>query len=280
MNTSLQLFSFKGQEIRTILIDGEPWWVASDVCQVLGIARVDSALRALDDDEKGAHTVSTPGGMQKVSIINEPGLYGIVLVSRKPEAKEFKRWLKHDVIPSIRKTGGYSASQGRSHPQFNFKYQERLSLNKNVRVYGYIPATKFLDDINIQFLEDVIVLSETSSPDISIGKFLAKRLPSEPWYDASVVRKPVGGTDRSKWDQDIIMTVYVTDDGYPVKREVTHFPIEWYAPIWHIIQTEYFPDLFPKYLAGKHNGIIRCGDEKLRKYIAERVNYFSDEDHK
>lgn len=182
MNTSLQLFSFKGQEIRTILIDGEPWWVASDVCQVLGIARVDSALRALDDDEKGAHTVSTPGGMQKVSIINEPGLYGIVLVSRKPEAKEFKRWLKHDVIPSIRKTGGYSASQGRSHPQFNFKYQERLSLNKNVRVYGYIPATKFLDDINIQFLEDVIVLSETSSPDISIGKFLAKRLPSEPWY--------------------------------------------------------------------------------------------------
>lgn len=280
MNTSLQLFSFKGQEIRTILIDGEPWWVASDVCQVLGIARVDSALRALDDDEKGAHTVSTPGGMQKVSIINEPGLYGIVLVSRKPEAKEFKRWLKHDVIPSIRKTGGYSASQGRSHPQFNFKYQERLSLNKNVRVYGYIPATKFLDDINIQFLEDVIVLSETSSPDISIGKFLAKRLPSESWYDASVVRKPVGGTDRSKWDQDIIMTVYVTDDGYPVKREVTHFPIEWYAPIWHIIQTEYFPDLFPKYLAGKHNGIIRCGDEKLRKYIAERVNYFSDEDHK
>lgn len=280
MNTSLQLFSFKGQEIRTILIDGEPWWVASDVCQVLGIARVDSALRALDDDEKGAHTVSTPGGMQKVSIINEPGLYGIVLVSRKPEAKEFKRWLKHDVIPSIRKTGGYSASQGRSHPQFNFKYQERLSLNKNVRVYGYIPATKFLDDINIQFLEDVIVLSETSSPDISIGKFLAKRLPSESWYDASVVRKPVGGTDRSKWDQDIIMTVYVTDEGYPVKREVTHFPIEWYAPIWHIIQTEYFPDLFPKYLAGKHNGIIRCGDEKLRKYIAERVNYFSDEDHK
>jgi hypothetical protein len=163
--------------------------------------------------------------------------------------------------------------------QFNFKYQERLALNKNVRVYGYIPVTKFLDDINIQFLEDVIVLSETSSPDISIGKFLAKRLPSESWYKASLVRKPVGGTDRREWDQDIVMTVYVKD-GYPVKREVTFYPLEWYPAIWHIVQNEYFPDLFPKYLEGKNKGIMRCGDEKLRKYIAERVNYFSDEGHK
>jgi hypothetical protein len=162
--------------------------------------------------------------------------------------------------------------------QFNFKYQERLALNKNVRVYGYIPVTKFLDDINIQFLEDVIVLSETSSPDISIGKFLAKRLPSESWYKAFLVRKPVGGTDRREWDQDIVMTVYVKD-GYQVKREVTFYPLEWYPAIWHIMQTEYFPDLFPKYLEGKPKGIARCSDEKLRKYIAERVNYFSDEGH-
>jgi phage regulator Rha-like protein len=159
--------------------------------------------------------------------------------------------------------------------QFNFKYQERLALNKNVRIYGYIPVTKFLDDINIQFLEDVVILSETSSPDISIGKFLAKRLPSETWYNAKIVRKPVGGNDRREWDQDIVMTVYVKD-GYPVKREVTFYPIEWYAPIWHIVQTEYFPDLFPKYLEGKHKGTMRCESEATRKYITERVNYFLD----
>lgn len=111
--------------------------------------------------------------------------------------------------------------------QFNFKYQERLHLNRNVRIYGYIPATKFLDDINLQFLEDVIVLSETSSPDISLGIFLASRLPREPWYDAKLIKKPVGGTDRSKWNQEIVMTVYVKD-GYQVPREVTHFPVEWY----------------------------------------------------
>lgn len=160
--------------------------------------------------------------------------------------------------------------------KFNFKYQERLELNKNIRIYGYIPAIKFLDDINLQFREDVVVLTETSSPDISIGQFLAKRLPQESWYDVSKVLKPVGGSDPRKWNQNIVMVVYVKDD-YLVKREVTHYPIEWYAPIWHVVQTEYFPELFPKYLSGKHkNGTIRCADDEVRKYITERVNYFLD----
>jgi len=273
MSNALQLFSFEEQEIRVVIIDGEPWWVATDVCRVLEIRNASDAVDRLDEDEKGIATTDTLGGPQKMTCVNESGVYHLVFTSRKESAKRFRRWVTEEVIPSIRKTGGYSTHQYR--PQFNFKYQERLALNKNVRIYGYIPGTKFLDDINIQFLEDVIVLSETSSPDISLGKFLAKRLPLEQWYEESLVRKPVGGNNRNKWDKDIVMTVYVRD-GYQVKREVTHFPIAWYAFIWEIVQTEYFPDLFPKYLAGEYNGIVRCADEELRRYITERVNYFLD----
>ena len=92
-------------EVRTIAIDGEPWFVASDVCKALGVDR--TAIRRLDSDEKGVHSTHTPGGKQDLSIVNEPGLYSLVLGSRKPEAKAFKRWIVHDVIPVIRKTGGY-----------------------------------------------------------------------------------------------------------------------------------------------------------------------------
>lgn len=90
--------------------DGELWWVAKDVCEALGIKDSKTSVRSLDDDEKGEHTVPTPGGPQRVSIISEPGMYSLVLRSRKPEAKAFKRWVTHEVLPSIRKTGTYTTS--------------------------------------------------------------------------------------------------------------------------------------------------------------------------
>lgn len=93
--------------VRVIDVNGEPWFVAADVCKALEIEKTDRALSRLDDDEKGAHSVSTLGGKQKVAIVNEPGLYSLVLGSRKPEAKAFKRWISHEVIPSIRKHGAY-----------------------------------------------------------------------------------------------------------------------------------------------------------------------------
>ena len=94
-------------EIRTITIDGEPWFVAADVCRALEIGNPSMAVERLDDDEKGISTIDTLGGKQRMTIINEPGLYSLVLSSRKPEAKAFKRWITHDIIPTIRKTGGY-----------------------------------------------------------------------------------------------------------------------------------------------------------------------------
>ena len=108
-NNALQLFDYKGQSVRTVLDErtGEPWWIARDVCDVLDIQNTHVVLRGLDDDEKGRSTVPTLGGDQVMTSINEPGLYSLILRSRKPEAKAFKRWITHEVIPAIRKTGSY-----------------------------------------------------------------------------------------------------------------------------------------------------------------------------
>lgn len=95
-------------EIRTTIKNGEPWFVAADVCRALEIANNRDALTRLEQDEKGVALTDTPGGTQEVTIVNEPGLYGLVLGSRKPEAKAFKRWVTHEVIPSIRKHGMYA----------------------------------------------------------------------------------------------------------------------------------------------------------------------------
>lgn len=94
-------------EIRTVVINGEPWFVAADVCRALEISNSRDAVQRLDEDEKGVVLTDTLGGQQSMTAINEPGLYVLVLGSRKPESKEFKRWITHDVIPTIRKTGGY-----------------------------------------------------------------------------------------------------------------------------------------------------------------------------
>ncbi|MFK5257138.1 phage antirepressor [Propionibacterium freudenreichii] len=87
--------------------DGEPWLVAADVCGVLTIANPRDALARLDPDEKGVGTTDTLGGMQRMAIISEAGVYTLAMTSRKPQAKPFVRWLSHEVIPSIRKRGGY-----------------------------------------------------------------------------------------------------------------------------------------------------------------------------
>lgn len=107
-----EIVEFENENFGSIRVtrndDGEPLFVAKDILDTLGLDR--TAMRKLDDDEKGVDTVHTPGGDQQVSIVSEPGFYKLVLKSRKPEAKAFQRWVTHEVLPSIRKRGGYMAS--------------------------------------------------------------------------------------------------------------------------------------------------------------------------
>jgi prophage antirepressor-like protein len=107
--SSLVPFDFEDRQIRVFTDEqGEPWFVAADVCHVLGIGNPRQAMTRLDDDEKGVISTDTPGGLQPVATVNEPGLYTLVLGSRKPEAKRFKRWVTHEVLPAIRRTGSYA----------------------------------------------------------------------------------------------------------------------------------------------------------------------------
>lgn len=101
-------FTYGATTVRTIIIDGEPWFVSMDALSLLDLSR--SSLSSLDDDEKGVHTVDTLGGPQQVAIISESGLYSMILRSRKPEAKAIRKWVTSEVLPEIRRTGSYSAA--------------------------------------------------------------------------------------------------------------------------------------------------------------------------
>lgn len=110
MDNSIEIFKNEEfGEIRSIEIGDDIFFVATDICRALDIDR--TATRRLDNDEKGVHPIHTLGGVQNLTVVNEYGLYNLVMSSRKPIAKDFKRWITHEVIPSIRKTGGYTVKE-------------------------------------------------------------------------------------------------------------------------------------------------------------------------
>lgn len=138
--------------VRTIQINDEPWFVASDVCNALEIMNTSDAIKRLDDDEKSRFNLGLSGG--DTNCVNEYGLYNLVLGSRKKEAKEFKRWITHDVIPSIRKTGGYklpkSYTEALESLLLEVKENERL-VNENETFRAerdiLIPKADFYDSV-------------------------------------------------------------------------------------------------------------------------------------
>jgi prophage antirepressor-like protein len=108
MNELSKVFNYGEKQVRTVVKDNEPWFVAKDVCEILEIDSTQT--RRLDDDEKGAHTVSTLGGDQTLSTINESGLYALIFRSRKPQARLFRRWVTGTVLPAIRHTGTFAGA--------------------------------------------------------------------------------------------------------------------------------------------------------------------------
>lgn len=108
MNALQRVFDYHGRQVRTVLVDGEPHFVAKDVCEILEIGNSRDAVARLDDDERGVVLIDTLGGQQEMQSVTESGLYTLVLGSRKMEAKQFKKWVTADILPSIRRSGMYA----------------------------------------------------------------------------------------------------------------------------------------------------------------------------
>ena len=151
--------------VRIILQGNEPWFVAKDVCECLAISKHRDAISRLDTDERGSLKVDTLGGKQEMATVNEYGLYSLVLSSRKPEAKEFKRWITHDVLPALRRTGSYSLNIPQTLPEALRAYADEVEQHNKTKalVEAQRPKVIFADAVS------------TSDTDILIGD-LAKLL--------------------------------------------------------------------------------------------------------
>lgn len=174
MENGLQVFTNEHfGPVRTFNQNGEPWFVAADVCRALDITNSRDALTRLDEDEKGVALIDTLGGKQGMAAVNEPGLYSLVLGSRKPEAKAFKRWITHEVIPAIRKHGMYAtpetAERILNDPDFLIKTLETLKQERAARVQA--EETNRLNAPKVLFADSVA----QAESDILIGE-LAKLL--------------------------------------------------------------------------------------------------------
>lgn len=153
----LQILDFRGNSIRMVIRDGEPWWVAADVCETLGIDRTQT--RRLDDDEKGVCPVQTPGGVQDMVVVNEPGLYSLIMGARNREGaagervRAFKRWVTHDVIPAIRRDGMYVTPELLFNPEHLLRVTQRLveehraRLAAEAKVAELTPKAEFHDRV-------------------------------------------------------------------------------------------------------------------------------------
>jgi anti-repressor protein len=131
MANELMSFDFQGNGVRVVMQNGEPWWIAKDVCDVLGHTNPSMAIDRLDEDERAKFSLGRQG---ETNIVNEPGLYALILGSRKPEAKVFKRWITHDVIPSIRKNGMYVTDSLLDDPEHLLLVTQRLVEERKARI--------------------------------------------------------------------------------------------------------------------------------------------------
>ena len=155
MTEAIQTYSNDalGVSVRTVAgEDGEPWFVAKDVCEALALSNTGQAIAGLDEDEKGSIIINdgTPGNPSK-AIVSEPGLYSLVMKSRKPEAKAFKRWVTHEVLPAIRRTGGYMAARpGETREQLLARaliVADEAMREKDARIAELEPKALFADAV-------------------------------------------------------------------------------------------------------------------------------------
>ncbi len=191
--SNLKVFNFEDNEVRSVEKDGESWFVLTDVCKILEITNPSQVLGRLDEDEKGIRSIYTPGGMQDLSVINESGLYSVILRSDKPKAKPFRKWVTSEVLPEIRKTGSYILPESSSVISSQFA-NELYSVEVQKRVLrfsdtSYIRAMvvahnnhnvntnilpSYTDETLTRSLTDLLKEHGDSRSAIAVGKLLNK----------------------------------------------------------------------------------------------------------
>lgn len=180
----MQLAIFKYEEensindFTTIQIDGEPWFMASDVCKLLDIQNASQAVSGLDEDEKLAYTLHIAGQNRSVNFVNESGLYALIFRSNKPSAKTFRKWITKEVIPAIRKTGGFGINRSET-PNFVIRFNDNWNRTERghfsviselfIRLYGRF------EQVGYQIPNKAFDGKEIR-PDVSVGKLFAQYL--------------------------------------------------------------------------------------------------------
>ena len=205
--TENKLQIFKNKEfgtIRTITIDNEPWFVGKDVAEALGYKNTKDALsRHVDPEDKRGSRITTPSGVQEMTVINESGLYSLVLSSKLPTAKQFKRWVTSEVLPAIRKTGGYIPTNNLS--------------DSEIMARALLIAQKSIDEKNAQ-IEQQTQKIKSDAPKVLFAESVTASHTSILIFDlAKLIRQngvEIGGTRLFQW---------MRENGYLVKRRGTDY---------------------------------------------------------
>lgn len=260
MKNEIQVFSNeKFGQVRTVMQDGEPWFVAADVCKALDIPNVGQALTRLDDDEKMNTIISNDGnrGNPTRTLVSEAGLYSLVISSRKPEAKNFKRWITHEVIPTIRKTGGYVH-------------------NSEVFIDNYLP---FADDATKQLFRLTLDVVDKQNKEIAANRreiaeksaVIEEMTPKASYYDIVINSPdliPITIIAKDYGKSGTWMNRKLNEKGVQYRREKTWVLYHQYADKWYV-GTKTYAYSGKAYGAEKHVAINTFWTQKGRLFIYE-----------
>ena len=243
MNHEVQVYeSPEFSKIRAVMLEGKPWFIAKDVCDCLGTATKDLPA-ILDEDEKGVDTIDTLGGPQQMTVISEPGLYSLVLRSRKPKAKAFKRWVTHDVLPSIRKTGAYTMAGGWPAVSDIRKYFDRIDMNSRTVDPEHFCVFHEIAQMAPELLHAKVPLDEHTMPDISVGILWGKH-----WQDNNLDEKY---GPRSQYGH-VYPSYFPQAKCNPV--EAWQYPLDALPEFHRWLRGSYIPVCFPRYMQNKVKG--------------------------
>ena len=238
--TNLSVFEFDSKNVRIVVKEGNPWFVAKDICGILEVKNVADALTRLDDDEKDIVSTDTPGGKQDAAIVSESGMYALVLGSRKPQAKAFRKWITSEVLPALREKGTYSIK-----PQ----EPDRPVLG------AYIERVKTMYDNARNIPEGYwCVLHEASGLLVYVESILKLPVDKTDLLDGSIGRTWSSYRKDKEWTGNVLNFSYQFPDGRWCSPLCYEYKELEQFRLW--LDRQYKKQLMPKYLHSKYGVIV------------------------